>query len=125
MKQTALLLMLAFTTLTASECKKPKPDPNSDNGLPPATQTGQGVFACKVNGQPWISERGLRNMGGGLHGDTLSAFGSMTLEDESIELFQLVLSGTYDPSKQVYQLNDTSNAYIDYLKVGGRSVSIP
>ncbi len=110
---------MAFITLTASECKKSKPDPNSDNGLPPATQEGKDVFACKVNGQPWISQRGLRNMGGGLHGDTLRVFGTMTLADESIERFHLVLAGTYDSSKQFYQLNDTSNAYIGYLKTGG------
>ena len=119
MKQTSLLLIMAFIALTSSECKKSKFDPNSDNGLPPATQVGQGVFACKVNGQPWISESGLRNMGGGLQGDTLSAFGTVDLEDGPIEHYQVILLGVYDSSRQVYELNNTTNAYAVYRRTRG------
>lgn len=42
--------------------QRKKSNPNSDNGLPPATQTGQGIFACKVNGEPWNVIGSLRIM---------------------------------------------------------------
>jgi hypothetical protein len=113
-KQAVFILSLLFALIVSFQCKKPKADPNSDNGLPPATQEGKNVFACKVNGQPWISQRGLRNMGGGLHGDTLSVFGTKELEDGPIESLELVLLGTHDDSKQVYKLNDTTTAYAVY-----------
>jgi len=41
--------------LFCADCQKKNINPNSDDGLPPATQIGAGVIACKVNGNPWIT----------------------------------------------------------------------
>jgi len=45
------LMYFAFTLSTSlTQCSKTTVDPN---GLPPATQTGAGTFACKINGVVW------------------------------------------------------------------------
>jgi hypothetical protein len=67
---------LLITFFTFSECKKSKLNPNTDDGLPPATQTGANIFACKINGQNWISGTGSRLMAGHIFNDTISATGS-------------------------------------------------
>ncbi|CAM1334565.1 hypothetical protein [Tenacibaculum aestuariivivum] len=41
---------------TLSCCKND--DDNNTEALPPATQTGAGTFACKVNGQSFIDTSG-------------------------------------------------------------------
>ncbi|MFV0572247.1 MAG: hypothetical protein ACK5M1_07445 [Xanthomarina gelatinilytica] len=50
------LLFLLTITLTLSCCNKD--DDNNTETLPPATQTGAGTFACKVNGQNFIDTSG-------------------------------------------------------------------
>lgn len=65
MKPSIILSILCIAIIsTASNCKKNTIDPNSDNGLPPVTQTGANIFACKVNGKPWISETSIYALGG-------------------------------------------------------------
>ena len=54
MKKLFLLLVL---TLTLSSCD----DDNSVQSLPEATQTGRGVFACYVDGKPFIDSSGNPN----------------------------------------------------------------
>lgn len=49
------LLLLLIITLTLSCCSK---DDDNNVTLPPATQTGAGTFACKVNGQNFIDTSG-------------------------------------------------------------------
>lgn len=102
-----LLSIISFT------CKKEKAKAPE---LPPATQEGKEVFACKVNGKVWISERGRGNMNGGIDGDTLSAYGTTTLDNGRIESLWIVLLGSYDDNKKEYELNDTSSAYAVYTK---------
>ena len=51
MKKTILLVAVVFTLFS---CKK---DPVNE-ALPAATQTGAGIFACKVNGQSFIDKSG-------------------------------------------------------------------
>jgi len=118
-KGLALKLVIPFLLITFSmfsfQCKKS--NPNSDNGLPPATQTGQGVFACRVNGEPWISKRGRPDMGGSLSKDTLIAKGTTTLKNGDIETFVIYLRGTFNLNQKEYLLNDTTNSYILYLRV--------
>lgn len=118
MKLTSLVLTIGLITLTASECKKPKPDSNSDNGLPPATQTGQGIFSCKVNGKPWISRKGLGNIGTTVLKDTLGIHGSLRNNDNSIEDIWINLLSIFKFDKNVYQLNDTLKAYAVYQVIG-------
>ncbi len=50
-----ILFTLLFTSLLSC-CDKDDNDVNEV--LPPATQTGVGTFACKVNGQPFIDTSG-------------------------------------------------------------------
>jgi hypothetical protein len=45
-----LSIILTFIVLTASNCRKNKPD-NPVDQLPPETQTGANTFGCLVNGQ--------------------------------------------------------------------------
>ena len=42
--------VLLFVSATTTQCTKTTVDPN---GLPPATQTGAGTFACLINGAVW------------------------------------------------------------------------
>lgn len=50
-------LILLFTILlTLSGCNSD--DDNNTETLPPATQTGAGTFACKINGQSFIDTSG-------------------------------------------------------------------
>ena len=48
---TTLLLVCLVLVLSAAKCKKDNEEP----GLPPATETGEDVFACKINGEIWES----------------------------------------------------------------------
>lgn len=50
------LLLLLIIPLTFSCCNND--DDNNTEVLPPATQTGAGTFACKVNGQNFIDTSG-------------------------------------------------------------------
>lgn len=104
-----LLTLFSFT----SSCKK---DKNKEPELPPATQEGKGVFACKINGKVWISENGQRKMNGGVVGDTLSAFGTTQLNDGRIESLEILLLGSYYDNVKYYNLNDTISAYAVYIK---------
>jgi hypothetical protein len=58
------------TFFTFSECKKEPVNPNTDDGLPPATQTGANIFACKIDGRSWISGTGIGIMNGHISNDT-------------------------------------------------------
>ena len=50
--KTTLIILTLFATLSC--CKKD----DANDQLPPATQTGAGTFACKVNGQNFIDTSG-------------------------------------------------------------------
>ena len=49
------LFLLAAIALTLSCCNK---DDDHTETLPPATQTGEGTFACKINGRSFIDSSG-------------------------------------------------------------------
>ncbi len=106
--------LLFAISIFGFHCKKN--NPNSDSALPPATQTGQGVFACLVNGEPWISMNGRPDLGGNLTNDSLIVKGTSRLTDGEIETFVIYLLGTFRPGKKEYLLNDTVNSYILHLR---------
>ena len=54
------ILLLAFTS--CSSCKKNEP-PKPEDTLPPATQTGAGIFGCLIDGVAWIPTGGINSAG--------------------------------------------------------------
>jgi hypothetical protein len=56
-----------------SQCRKDNPKPDNPYGLPNATQTGAGVFACLINGQKFIAghQRPYFPHGAQVEGDSL------------------------------------------------------
>ena len=53
------LFLLLLVTFSLSCCKEDPPTPEPpcmEDGLPCLTTEGKNMFACKVNGQPWIAE---------------------------------------------------------------------
>ncbi|MBO9572105.1 MAG: hypothetical protein J7497_07830 [Chitinophagaceae bacterium] len=100
-------IFIAVTAISAS-CKKSH-NPYSDNGLPPPTTTGQFMFACRVNGQPWIAKPGgvkaiRRN-------DSLIVVGTKKIEDLGFQLNDI-----FDTLQVDYQLTDTANSFNRYSK---------
>lgn len=75
-----LIFLAAAIILLGSNCKKNThiTPPDNPYGLPNATQTGKNIFACRVNGENWISKKGIYNMGGSHSGDTISITGKIT-----------------------------------------------
>lgn len=97
--------ILIFTLLTCffilPQCKK---DSTSDNpyGLPNATQEGNNIFACRVNGVNWISETGSSNLDGAIKNDTLSAKGK--IDDIDVESINILIKGNLVQGR-LYQLS--------------------
>ncbi len=109
-----MFIVLSLFCILFSSCKKDKNNPEPDNpyGLPNATQTGANIFACRVNGQNWISEKGIYSIGGGIYNDTLFAFGS--LDVPYIETFSLRV-GEHPVEGGVYAIAINSSTIFDLL----------
>jgi len=108
-----LLLLGLCVILTASRCKK-NVGPPSDNpyGLPNATQTGANIFACRINGQNWISKTEIFYMGASLGNDTLGitgSAGSYSFQDIIINLYKNFQQGS------LYNLGDSLKGRLFYL----------
>src|SRR6188474_3445444 len=101
-----IFLLLLYVVITANECKKNKP-PVTDNGLPPATQTGANIFACRVNNKNWIAETSIFHIRGGVSVDTLAA--SADISDNGFELISLIIKGNAVQGG-VYSFSDTTQA---------------
>jgi hypothetical protein len=78
-----LLISIVFCGLFCfAQCKKDRNKPKPDNpyGLPNATQTGAGVFACLINGEKFIAgDKPVYGNGAQLREDTLAIAGEPTL----------------------------------------------
>ncbi|WP_452223155.1 hypothetical protein [Lacinutrix chionoecetis] len=92
-----LVVLILCVTLLIS-CKK-NDDDNNNQALPPATQTGAGIFACKINGQSFIDTSGgyfncfYQNVNGeyyfGIQGlDVLQDVTSINFGSENKEIFE-------------------------------------
>lgn len=108
---TLLLLLCLFTLLTASKCKKNAYNPNSDNNLPPATQIGANIFACKVNGSNWISKRSSPNLGAGVASDTLFIYASNPETSSFYERFDIRIHN-YSVLLNLFSLDDSLSRYV-------------
>ncbi len=59
LKQLLYVLVIILPLLFSSACEQNNPGPADPlNRLPEATMTGAGTFACLMNGEPWIANRG-------------------------------------------------------------------
>lgn len=99
-----ILLTLTTTLLFFCACKKPKTPTQPDNpyGLPNATQTGADVFACRVNGQNWVSSKSIYSMNAGYRNDTLFAFGTIG-DNNYFEKLGFEINGNSQPN-MTYQV---------------------
>lgn len=102
------LIVLLFICFCFAQCHKDKTPP-SDNpyGLPNATQTGAGVFACRINGVNAIAKNDIYHIGGwmSVSRDTLRVFGSF-----GEKYFQVLSLGTIKKNRQIdtpYSFQDT------------------
>lgn len=94
------ILSAIFVCLTATECHKNGSPPDNPYGLPNATQTGAGIFACLVNGRQFIAHYDATLSGAKYSQDTIGVTGSPKIADFSEVIgFQVVGSpiqtGTY------------------------------
>lgn len=105
------LLLLGISILTGTvSCKKYQP-PKPDNpyGLPDATQSGQDIFACLVNGKPWIAGNIDEAVVGTVHPNSLDVSGILSTGDE-VEQMGLVIYQSIDNIEIniPYNLSDTA-----------------
>lgn len=111
MKRSVRLLMpfLFVTIFTFAQCKKDNTQkPDNPYGLPNATQTGANIFACRINGSNWISEKGLYKMGGGVYADTLNCWGTANGDIISIMIVTAASQGDQ------FILSAGSNSFIRF-----------
>ncbi len=92
----------------ANQCKKGNNDVQPDNpyGLPNATQTGANIFACRLNGQNWISLRDIAHLGGGIINDTIGISGGLNSGNGAQDII-LNVKGNFQQNFQ-YTINNTN-----------------
>jgi hypothetical protein len=107
-----LLLLPIVSILLALQCKKHSSNPPPDNpyGLPDASHTGANIFACRINGQNWISQSGIYKIGGGVNSDTVFCFGKIYGNDYFEDLILNINGGAAENSQ--YDLNETGKYFI-------------
>jgi hypothetical protein len=109
--QTIPLSALLLIWFCFAQCHKDK-NPPHDNpyGLPNATQTGAGVFACLINGQKFIAGREPSYSNGAqLRGDTLAVAGEPK-NGKYFEIISLTIQGNLHQDK-IYNI-DSINAIV-------------
>lgn len=115
------LLLAALFSL--SQCKQ-KSDPQPEDQLPAATQTGAGTFGCLVDGQAWTPKgnAGVANFrvtyDPGYHGGNLS-IRAYRYPDKSNNFQYINMGGDRISQPGVYPLilnGDRDVSYTDYLR---------
>lgn len=77
-----LILLYSILFLFAgNQCKKGQTNPDNPYGLPNATQNGANVFACLINGSPFIAYNDVNHVGAGFVHDTLVIAGQPKLRN--------------------------------------------
>jgi hypothetical protein len=109
-------LVLIFTCFCFAECKKQIHTPNADNpyGLPNATQTGAGVFACRINGLNFVAPNSIGHQGGGVGNDSIEVMGSGPYNHFFANIFLGVIDSNVT-EKTVYSLSDTAQSYCVFI----------
>ncbi len=114
-----LLLLLLVITISYIGCQKNNSTPpDNPYGLPNATQTGENMFACRVNGKNYIvSDPNSYTIGISFHNnntrDTLGVGASGSFTDTSITRIDEVWIQIDKQVKEgdTYRLNDTATAF--------------
>ena len=107
------LFSLALFIALLAACKKdtpPPPDPPcTENGLPCLTTEGKNMFACLIDGEPWIAQAPF-SFGGPipLYGEYNPQDGSLTLQATREIDDQNVLEGIYVIGKNIFGLKNDS-----------------
>jgi hypothetical protein len=116
MKPTFLFLIaICMTVFAVQSCKKtPPPEPDNPWGLPNATQEGKNIFACRVNGENWISEKGIRKIGGeGVSNERIYVSGNLSEGELSFERFVINIYDNVN-KEEIFLFNDTILRYVEY-----------
>jgi len=114
MKKTTFLIILpllcAFLFMNMKCKKEPQIDPD---GLPKATQTGAMIFACKINGENWISKKSVYSLGGSIENDLIAVHGvNDSNESRGFERLDIQLDKV--SSVMLYKLDDPSGRFATY-----------
>lgn len=112
----SILVTLFFTAIfaTSFKCKKDIIPPDNPYGLPNATQTGENIFACRVNGENWISEKGMYNMRAGITDTSFGVHGGKTISSISGEQFDIGIKNAFIQGNNTYSLGDTAYKFARY-----------
>lgn len=70
------LFTLLLASIAFAACKKKTESTTDPNGLPKASQTGAMIFACKIDGANWISNKKTFSIGGGTDNEIIAVHGS-------------------------------------------------
>ena len=113
------LFIFTYLLLSFTNCKKHHSltPPDNPYGLPNATQTGADIFACRVNGQNWISKEGIYNINGGVSDTSFGVEGSRDISSISREVFIIGIKGFLVAQNSSYRLNDTATQFAEYFGV--------
>lgn len=96
-------------------CKKDqRPTPDNQNGLPNATQTGAGVFACLKNGQIWVSKTGTDYMNANISDTSFGVGGRQSTGAISSEMFSIGINEDKVIHGSLFRLNDTAKHFARY-----------
>jgi hypothetical protein len=113
--QTMPLAALLFICFCFAQCHKDKtPAPDNPYGLPNATQTGAGVFACRINGINAIAKNDIYHQGGGASiNDTIAVKGSFIIG----RFFATIYVGLESNAMEnvTYSLADTIHTYCFFI----------
>ena len=120
---TLFLLLLIIFTLSCCKEDPPTPEPPCiEDGLPCLTTEGKNMFACKVNGQPWIADTPY-SIGGpaklqGEYNNSDSSFYLLAVrknEDKGFyEQINIFLKGIYEGIEtEMHLVSDTKTAFAD------------
>ena len=116
------LFLLLLVTFSLSCCKEDPPTPEPpcmEDGLPCLTTEGKNMFACKVNGQPWIAETPF-SIGGPvpITGEYNSDTGWLYLKgakkkDELFQTIKFFLKDAYTTGEHE-MFSENQSGFIDY-----------
>ncbi len=111
-----LVLLLLLVIGVVTQCEKRTPAKDNSYGLPNATQEGKQMFACLVNGDPWISKRYTGTPGGGYINDTLWVSGERFNEPANKwdGGFTIALVNAHAKEGQHYRLNNNLKCWAEY-----------